>query len=68
MTAPEDRAPLATAVFLSTYAMLMARGCPDDALDHAFQFLMGRRIPDDAPDMLHDLDEAIRVARAMTEP
>jgi hypothetical protein len=51
---------------IGVLALLAVRGCPDEGLEHAVEWLMRRRIPQDMAQLLADVDEAIAVATAMT--
>lgn len=50
---------------VATIALLVARGCADHHLEHAYQWLERQRIPDTVAQLVADCDQAIAVARAM---
>lgn len=52
-------------IYLPTVAILLQRGCPDDCLQPAYDWLGGRKVAATIPEVLAQFDEAINAAKAM---
>lgn len=52
---------------LATVAALLARGCPDEALDRAVRILYGKPVPTTTDQILVDLDAAVLLAQSGEE-